>query len=292
MNKKTVDIVIAAYNSHEYLPRALSSILFQKIDFPVKVIIVNDGSIEDYSYITNSFSSKLDIKEINLDKNYGVGVAKQRGLDNCTGDYVVFLDADDVFYDSFSLQNLYNLVALDDADYGYGALIIEEDNSRNTYKSHEGCLHGKIYKRDMIIKNNISFNSTRTSEDNSFNHLSLFCSKNINKTTDVVYVYKDNSKSLTRGISIEKVTDNLIDYIDNVYYTLSNVKDKYSDDVIRYYVQSLCYLFSEYNEVNSIDKKQGERVLNNINDLKEKADFYSSDYFKKFIPEIILDSLE
>ena len=129
MSKKSLDIIIPAYNSYDYLVRSLASLSLQKVDFPLNVIIINDASERNYKKEIMLFADKINIKEIVLDKNSGVGVARQVGLDNSNGDYIVFLDSDDLLYEEMSLQKLYDLIADKDYDYAYAAILIENGKS-------------------------------------------------------------------------------------------------------------------------------------------------------------------
>ena len=287
----SVDVIIPAYNAHEKIIGALSSLSIQKINFPLNVIIVNDGSIHNYKDEISFFKDYLNIKEITLKKNSGVGVAKQTGIDNSNGDYILFLDSDDSLYDSHSLQSLYNLVFDGKCDYAYGATIFEFGPYKNIFKNHDGCLHGKIFSRKLIENNNNKFNTTRTSEDNSFNHLCLFNAKDIRNTEQIVYIYKDNGSSLTKGISISKEVDNLNDYAENVKYTLNNVKDKFRKDIIEYYLNCSFYLSREYKRILKIDKKEAKRVDNILNDLKEFTSFYTDDILDKMAPDLAMKKL-
>ena len=290
-NSVSIDVIIPAYNAHDKIINALSSLSIQKINFPLNIIIVNDGSTHNYEKEISFFKDYLNIKEVTLKKNSGVGVAKQTGIDNSSGDYIIFLDADDSLYDSHSLQSLYNLIFDGKCDYAYGAIIFEFHPYKNIFKNHDGCLHGKIFSRKLIKNNNIKFNTTRTSEDNSFNHLCLFNAKDIRNTEQIVYVYRDNGSSLTKGISISREVDNLNDYAENVKYTLNNVKDKFRRDIIEYYLNCSFYLSREYKRIFEIDKKEAERINDILNDLKEFASFYTDDIIDKIVPELAMKNL-
>ena len=274
-DKFSVDVIIAAYNSHDVIVKALSSLSIQKINFPLNVVIVNDGSLHDYKDEINFFKDILNIKEVVLSKNSGAGVAKQAGIDNSDGDFILFLDSDDVLFDFHSLQGLYNLISLGDSDYAYGAVIFEDHGEINILRGHDGCLHGKLYSRKLINDNNIKFNITRTSEDNSFNHLCLFNAKNVRSTQDIVYIYKDNKNTLTRGIDLAKETENLLDYIDNIFYTVDNIGDKTNIEVLRYYVYSFNYAERQCAQIAKNNQKEADKINKALNELRIKTPYYS-----------------
>ena len=149
---KSLDLIIPVYNSHDALVKALASVAVNDIDFKLKVYIVNDGSSKGYSEEAEIFKDLLDITIFDLDVNRGVGYARKYGLEHSDGDYVAFLDADDLIYDFKSLQTLYDLIDSKNYDYAYGAIIQEAYGIGEVVEEHNGCLHGKIYRREYLNK--------------------------------------------------------------------------------------------------------------------------------------------
>lgn len=270
-NNKTIDILIPAYNAHKTIVKTLASIFSQQRSFIVKVYIINDGSNDDYSEVIELFKD-LDIIELKLDCNKGVGVARQYGLEHSYGDYILFIDADDVLYNNFALSNLYNLIKNYDYDFVYGAIYLEDKNGREKIKFHEGCLHGKMYNRSFLKNNNIRFNSTRTSEDNSFNHICMFKARRVNNTDKVIYVYKDNTSSLTKGLSIEKIYNNLKDFTENVVYFMDNVGNIKDERIVMYYFNSYSFVYNNYI------KYKDEIIAQDILELLRKLESKKTEY--------------
>ncbi len=292
MSKKSLDIIIPAYNSYDYLVRSLASLSLQKVDFPLNVIIINDASERNYKKEIMLFADKINIKEIVLDKNSGVGVARQVGLDNSNGDYIVFLDSDDLLYEEMSLQKLYDLIADKDYDYAYAAILIENGKSIQKCDYHDGCLHGKIFSRKFIRDNNIRFNTTRTSEDNSFNNICLLKTRKINSSNDIVYIYKDNSFSLTKGLDLKKIISNMVDYTDNVIYTLDNVENKLQREVIAYYLKSYFYIWENYNYYNKKYPEESKIIYDCLKKIKKATPYFTDDIINEYSPEIAFSNFK
>lgn len=93
-----------AYNSDKYIRRSIESVLSQ-VYKNIELIIVNDGSIDDTKSIILSYQ-KIDerIKYFEIE-NSGSAVARNVGLDNCTGEYIGFVDSDD-----YVDQNMFNVL--------------------------------------------------------------------------------------------------------------------------------------------------------------------------------------
>lgn len=299
MSKKTLDIIMPAYNAHKRIVKALSSIALQKIDFKLKVIIVDDGSKKDYTDEIKLFEKKLDIKVIRLEENQGVGVARQVGLDNSNGDYIVFMDSDDTFYDCISLQNMYWLMGDGEYDYAYGALMVEEYGQRNVYETHFECLLSTIISRKLIKTKKIKFNTTRSSEDNSFNHLCYFNANNINSSSNPLYIYKDSLNSLTRGINDTKKINNLCDYINNSQYVIDNIKNKFDYNIIKYFIDRFNCIWDLYSNLVKEKVKNTNKVLlcikeflkNNLCYTDEIIDNYDLDRNFSILRKYILNEM-
>lgn len=92
---KLLSVVIPYYNAGKFLPDTINSIL--NSSYPLhEILIINDGSTEQTSIDTlTKYKSDSRIKVINTE-NKGVGAARNKGAEEATGDYIAFLDADDL----------------------------------------------------------------------------------------------------------------------------------------------------------------------------------------------------
>ena len=99
--KDAFSIVIPAYNSSKWLKPLLAELLKQREEFPqTEIIVIDDGSTEDMSWLDD-----LDIIAVHQ-INGGEAVARNRGIEMATGEYLAMVDADDmVVYDY--LQTIY-----------------------------------------------------------------------------------------------------------------------------------------------------------------------------------------
>ncbi len=86
-----LSIVIASYNQAEWLPEAIESALAQ--DMPAEVIVVDDGSTDNSLSIACRYDARLKVIS---QVNKGLSSARNTGIMNATGDYVLFLDSDDI----------------------------------------------------------------------------------------------------------------------------------------------------------------------------------------------------
>ena len=90
---KTVSVVIPTYNYARYLPEAIDSALAQT-HAPLEVIVVDDGSIDDTPGVLAAYGDRIRVIR---QANRGAGAARNTGIAAARGEYVAFLDADDVW---------------------------------------------------------------------------------------------------------------------------------------------------------------------------------------------------
>lgn len=94
--KPMVSVIIPTYNRPNYLHRALKSVAGQSWTF-IEAVVVNDGG-EDVIDIVEEMRSFIDINYVNLKKNVDRAAARNEGLRVAKGDYIAYLDDDDIFY--------------------------------------------------------------------------------------------------------------------------------------------------------------------------------------------------
>nr|WP_256498773.1 glycosyltransferase family A protein [Chroococcidiopsis sp. CCNUC1] len=89
-----VSVIIPAYNAMKYLPATLGSLLSQTFD-DFEAIVVNDGSFDE----TEKWVSQIEDPRVKLicQQNKGLAGARNTGINQATGEYIAFLDADDLW---------------------------------------------------------------------------------------------------------------------------------------------------------------------------------------------------
>ena len=205
-NFNEIDIIIPVYNSKKYLHKALDSILNQTYK-DMRVYIIDDASTEDYSEILNQYDT-LDIFYKKLEKNMGPGIARQVGIDNSFGNYIIFLDSDDIFYNEKSVEILHK--AIKNADVVTSQIY--EETEEVIYANENIGLHGKIYRRAFLEQNEIKFTMARLNEDTYFNELCELNGARYNNIKELTYIWCDNSTSITRKNKKEHIDKDIVSY--------------------------------------------------------------------------------
>lgn len=92
-----VSVLMPVYNGQGTIRLAIKSLLYQTYK-NWECIIINDGSDDGTEFIIRDYKEDNRFKIISLPKNLGRGAARQIGLENAEGDYIAYLDADDLYH--------------------------------------------------------------------------------------------------------------------------------------------------------------------------------------------------
>lgn len=188
-----IDIIIPCYNSHNTLKNTLNSIINQSIKDKIKVYLVDDCSDKNYNLFVEQYSKYIDIKEIRTKENGGAGLAREFGIQNSNSKYIMFVDSDDLLFSYQAVESLYNEI-----EKGFDYVnSIEYDEKRRKNLILNGNVHGKIFRREYLEKNDIHFNSTRYHEDNYFTNFVVLSGAKKSLIRECTYFYTFNKDSIT-----------------------------------------------------------------------------------------------
>lgn len=208
--EEKLSIIIPVYNDEKYLKRCLDSII--NLDYQnLEVILVDDGSTDDSLAIMTDYAAQDERVKAISQQNLGVSVARNTGLAQATGDYIMFVDADD--YVLSPLKIVLNDEQTADLNV-FGFESGEEQKVvRAKYYDADESIHaktmmmenptqyltawGKIFKHDLIKKYNLRFNTNlRVAEDGNFMLQYLMKCETIKFSLPVGYHYSKDTESV------------------------------------------------------------------------------------------------
>ena len=201
-----LSIIITQYNETERLLFPLLSSIDNQLGVnfnEIEILILNDCSS---TILSDSFlNSFVNINPIyiQLKENIGVGLSRNEGMVYAKGEYIMFCDADDMFYMAGSLGLFFNEIDTKHPDICTSSWLEEQKiDEKYVYVQHKiesTWIHGKIYRKQYLIDNEIRFHSKfRVHEDTYFNGLAFDLTNNKNYIDMVTYVWKYNPNSFTR----------------------------------------------------------------------------------------------
>ena len=225
-----VSVLIPVYNASQYLRECLDSIINQTYK-NIEIICVDDGSQDTSALILEEYA-KLDERiRISKKKNEGVVSARKRGINEATGSFILYVDADD-WIDSNMIEEMVTVAISNDAEIVTSGCIHEYENHKtiNTEKMKPGkytgealrklflssmvstdvffsqnvrvTLWGKLYKKDFLKPLQLQIdNSIITGEDVAVVYPSYLKAKCIYVTGKNYYHYRINAQSMTSRTS-------------------------------------------------------------------------------------------
>lgn len=241
-----ISVVVPVYKVRDRIIRTLESLKHQNFkDF--EVLFVDDGSPDDSCEFADNYLKDSDVVyRIIRKKNGGVSSARNLGIEEAKGEYIMFLDSDD-YIERDMLKEFYNKASKESYDVLYSAYVFEESNGKlitdNINDLKEGAVRGKeaaldliygvtythimanLFKRSLLIDNNIKFDENRKfAEDISFMVKSYANAEKVYCIKKIYAHYVKWGESAMNNINLN--------YLD-VYYsnveTLQYLKEKFND---------------------------------------------------------------
>ena len=209
-----LSIITPIYNTQKYLNRCLDSLINQTLK-DIEIICINDCSTDNSLEILKEYQNKdKRIKIINLKENKKQGYARNIALNKANGEYIGFIDSDD-WIDLNYFEKLYTKAKEHNCDI---ALATNVRIGKNKYKKRlnitkeeiaislkdkinlcnqwkNECPTNKIYKKELLINNNITFSEGCFCEDKIFTTKAIYYSNKIISVPDIYYYYFENPTS-------------------------------------------------------------------------------------------------
>lgn len=112
MNRPAIDIILCSYNQEAYIAQALQSILAQKVEADIRVIVADDSSTDKTPQIIQQYEkqSPFPFLYLHSDTNLGMHANYRRAFAACTGDYVAILEGDDWWHTDTHLSQHVNFL--------------------------------------------------------------------------------------------------------------------------------------------------------------------------------------
>ncbi len=295
METKTVSLIIPVYNVRDYLRKCLDSVAAQTYPH-LEVIIVNDGSPDDSIQIIQEYTAQYSNFHCFSIENRGLGGARNYGMEQATGEYILFLDSDDYIAEN-CVERLISAALESDSDMVVcNCYDVREDESillsyQNRYRQAVTCLSqepeilfnrvcawGKLYKRELL--EGFSYVSRVWYEDMRLTPKLYLRAKKIAYIDNPLFFYVQregsimNNKSYRRNLEIIEAFEDLLGYFRE-------------QGVYEFYRDALEFLVIEHIAVASISRvamgkgKERDEVIAKLQEyLATFDDLYSNPYLK------------
>lgn len=204
-----ISVIIPIYNVESYLAQCLDSVLGQSYKH-IEVICIDDGSTDSSGAIAQQYASK-DSRIIYIQQeNQGVAVARNNGLERASGEYIAFMDPDDFYPTTTTLERLYTKAKHANAlicgggfsDYINGTIKTTYPREFYGYTfTQEGFIdydkwqfdfgfHRFIYQREFLLTHNLHYPPLKRYQDPVFFIQAMLLAKRFYALTDTTYCYR------------------------------------------------------------------------------------------------------
>lgn len=271
-----ITVAIPHYHRHEedskYLKQCLESIKNQTIYNDLEILMCDDKSPRPDMMDEVIRQTNIKIMVIKHSVNKGVGSTRNTLIRCAKGDYIYFLDSDDMFYKTDALEKLQEAIK------GYDVVLSDfyEENFNTSAKrvnilhvNDRVCVHGKLYSLKFLKDNNIYFpDGVRAHEDVNFNIRVMYSDDTkINYLNEATMLWRYRNSSITRSNNHAYSYTTHIPYLIQTLDAIKKTKNLHQPLAVL-----TCLLYHSYMSAQACK----------FNGFEKEADEIQ-DYIKKFI---------
>lgn len=236
-----LSIIVPVYNAEMYLERCVMSLLDQDISKnEYEIILVDDGSTDASREIAMKMAEKHDNIILMVQKNQGPSGARNTGLDKAKGNYIMFVDADDMLLSNV-VNEILSTSEKNDLDVcNYRKVYIDQMGERHvepirqfnpqqiydgryalTHGANVGAVWKNLYSRYMIENYQLRFYENIYHQDVDFNLRMFACADRIMFVNSCVYQYFYNESAISRVTNNAKA----IKHINDDFIIANHIRD-------------------------------------------------------------------
>ena len=162
---RKVSVIIPVYNSKKHIKECIDSVINQTYK-NLEIIIVNDKSNDSSLKIIKNIKDKR-IKIINLSKNSGVSIARNKGIELSTGDLICFLDSDD-YWNLKKIEKQVKFIEENDYTFIYSDYEFFKYNKKHRVVVPKSITYKEALKNTTIFTSTVMFNMKYLSKDDIY----------------------------------------------------------------------------------------------------------------------------
>ena len=298
-----VSVFLPIYNKELYLKRSISSIQKQSLR-DLEIVAVNDCSNDNSLKILKKLAKKdKRIKIVNNDRNHGLLYSRAMGILNCTGEYVLNLDPDDMFSSIFNLEMLYKKAKEKKIDIIIFKLkkirtnkinisqfnqIIKKINLNNSFSPMKICnylITNKFIKKTIILEAYNSFKNKIYKSKWNYHEDNIWSILINNYTKSKILINKFLYLHLLNGDSLMNNRGNILE-LKNYIYKFEMIKVIYKKRLSKVII-NLLFLITKYKIIIKKDLEIKKKIVHIFIDFlffyKLKKFSFLKHLIKKFI---------
>lgn len=294
--KIKISIIIPIFNAVQYIDNCLTTLLAQG-NKQLEIICVDDGSTDGSAELIRSFGKRDRRVKYLYQRNEGAGSARNLGMQVATGEYLLFLDVDDIFEKnmlSLLVENINDQdIIVFDADQfdatsnkvnGNWSAIHFLPENKDLFSAEEvrnsifnftiPAAWNKLFKRSFIESENIYFQNIRSSNDLFFTYASLCKGKKITVINKKLVHYRYNNEFSIQGNSNKNIYDafDALMKLDK-YLKTNSLYKPYEKSYIKMACDIVVYTLSRAKNTQLVELRNDPIIKCYIENLIKNSDF-------------------
>lgn len=272
MNK--ISIIVPIYNVEQYLSACIESVINQTYE-NLEIILVNDGSTDSCAEICENYSRKDSRIQLIHKENGGLSDARNIGFENSTGNFISFIDSDDIIAPNFC-EKMLQIVLKYDADIVECNFMKFDAEEMPSYHFNNEKFLEKTYHTENALQllmteqikqmacnkmfaqkvlQGINFEKNKKHEDEFWTYQVIGNSKGVVKINDVLYFYRQNPTSIMgTNYNISRL-DGLLALKERIIY-MKNYFPKVENIAIKMFCTGSLWHYQQIEKNKEIDPQK------------------------------------
>lgn len=263
--------IVTVYNTESMIARCMTSLLSQGLENDeFEILLVDNGSTDNSGRVCDEFAAKYgNVRVLHLE-NLGAGASRNSGIKAAKGDYIWYIDSDDLIEPNVVRGLLEKAINQNLDVVSFDLQLAWEDENLNvirtepfiiTNKSGKDVMNGEeyslnvsmpsaqwcsLYRKSFLLENNIWFIEKITYEDQDYTPRAYYLAKRASHVNVIVYNYIQRSGSITKCIdNRERRANDYLTVCDSLYKFVNNNKFKKGTPIYAYMMGKISFDFAQ-----------------------------------------------
>lgn len=294
-----ISIIVPVYNTQDYLDKCLTSIINQTYK-NIEIIIIDDGSTDNSKEIIEKYMNNDNRILYYYQKNSGVGIARNKGIDLSRGNYITFIDSDDYINEKY-IEKMYKAIKPDDAFSICGTINVSYDGQEKTVNVNKKLVdtfrgiaqYRRFINKRILLESQIKFSDVKICEDLEFySKLMIYSEMKYSIVDESLYYYVQRKNSLIH--TYEKNQEDTLKAVNNIiaFCKDNNRYETYKNELEYLYIAHVIGGYAKRIILSGISEEEFKKIISKI--IIKFPNWYNNKYInnKEYIPDKYLPYLE
>lgn len=271
MYEMKLSYIVTVYNTENMIARCMNSLFDQNLETDeYEILLVDNGSTDNSGSVCDEYAAKYkNVRVLHLE-NLGAGASRNSGIKAAKGEYIWYIDSDDLIEPNVTRTLLYKAIDQKLDVISFDPQLAWEDENLNvirtepfiiTNKSGKEVMNGEeyslnvgmpsaqwcsLYRRQFLLDNNLWFIEKITYEDQEYTPRAYYLAKRASHVNVIVYNYIQRPGSITKCIdNKERRANDYLTVCDSLYKFVNNNNLKRGTPIYAYMMGKISFDFTQ-----------------------------------------------